>query len=248
MNVVTPAALAPRPGGRREHVRRLRAAPGDGRRRDRAAGRGRRGGVGQRRLRQLPGPATSAARTAGRRALGRRRGAEPVLLRRRARAQARAAGRVAAPTRRCGGAGGGRRLRGRGARRSSTSRSTWSPAATTSAAGRSRAPPTSRSRWPCSPSSGPRLPTPLRAFLLTLAVVDDLVVIVIIAVFYTDELSFAWLRRRAGPAGGVRRAPAAAGRQHPGLRPAGGGHAGGACTRAASTPPSPASRSGCSPG
>jgi len=40
---------------------------------------------------------------------------------------------------------------------------------------------------------GSALPTPLRAFLLTLAVVDDLLVIVIIAVFYTDELSFAWL-------------------------------------------------------
>lgn len=35
---------------------------------------------------------------------------------------------------------------------------------------------------------GSALPTPLRAFLLTLAVVDDLIVIVIIAVFYTDTL------------------------------------------------------------
>ncbi len=35
---------------------------------------------------------------------------------------------------------------------------------------------------------GSNLPTALRAFLLTLAVVDDLVVIVIIAVFYTESL------------------------------------------------------------
>ncbi len=37
---------------------------------------------------------------------------------------------------------------------------------------------------------GSNLPTALRAFLLTLAVVDDLIVIVIIAVFFTDTLSF----------------------------------------------------------
>src|SRR5688500_1773762 len=35
---------------------------------------------------------------------------------------------------------------------------------------------------------GSNLPTALRAFLLTLAVVDDLIVIVIIAVFYTSTL------------------------------------------------------------
>ena len=35
---------------------------------------------------------------------------------------------------------------------------------------------------------GSNLPTPLRAFLLTLAVVDDLIVIVIIAVFFTSSL------------------------------------------------------------
>ncbi|MEO5852456.1 MAG: Na+/H+ antiporter NhaA [Nocardioides sp.] len=35
---------------------------------------------------------------------------------------------------------------------------------------------------------GSNLPTALRAFLLTLAVVDDLIVIVIIAIFYTDTL------------------------------------------------------------
>ena len=40
---------------------------------------------------------------------------------------------------------------------------------------------------------GSNLPTALRAFLLTLAVVDDLIVIVIIAVFFTDSLDFLWL-------------------------------------------------------
>ena len=40
---------------------------------------------------------------------------------------------------------------------------------------------------------GSNLPTPLRAFLLTLAVVDDLIVIVIIAVFYTSTLNMAAL-------------------------------------------------------
>ena len=49
---------------------------------------------------------------------------------------------------------------------------------------------------------GSSLPASLRAFLLTLAVVDDLVVIVIIAVFYTST---------AGPRGRSLRAAAALG-------------------------------------
>ena len=40
---------------------------------------------------------------------------------------------------------------------------------------------------------GSNLPTALRAFLLTLAVVDDLIVIVIIAVFFTESLDLTWL-------------------------------------------------------
>lgn len=40
---------------------------------------------------------------------------------------------------------------------------------------------------------GRRLPTVLRAFLLTLAVVDDFLGIVVIAIFYADDLKFAWL-------------------------------------------------------
>ncbi len=40
---------------------------------------------------------------------------------------------------------------------------------------------------------GSRLPTALRAFLLTLAVVDDLLGIIVIAIFYADGLAFVWL-------------------------------------------------------
>jgi NhaA family Na+:H+ antiporter len=40
---------------------------------------------------------------------------------------------------------------------------------------------------------GKRLPSALRAFLLTLAVVDDLVAIMIIAVFYSESLDIVWL-------------------------------------------------------
>jgi NhaA family Na+:H+ antiporter len=45
--------------------------------------------------------------------------------------------------------------------------------------------------------AGSALPVQLRAFLLTLAVVDDLVVIVIIAVFYTSTLHLVWLAAAA---------------------------------------------------
>lgn len=41
------------------------------------------------------------------------------------------------------------------------------------------------------------LPNALRAFLLTLAVVDDLLAIIIIAVFFTDEVHFQWLAASA---------------------------------------------------
>ncbi len=40
---------------------------------------------------------------------------------------------------------------------------------------------------------GKGLPNALRAFLLTLAVVDDLLAIIVIAIFYTDTVSFGWL-------------------------------------------------------
>lgn len=44
---------------------------------------------------------------------------------------------------------------------------------------------------------GRRLPTALRAFLLTLAVVDDLLGIVVIAIFYAEGLTLAWLAAAA---------------------------------------------------
>jgi NhaA family Na+:H+ antiporter len=45
---------------------------------------------------------------------------------------------------------------------------------------------------------GSALPTQLRAFLLTLAVVDDLIVIAIIAAFYTSTVHLGWLAGAAG--------------------------------------------------
>ncbi|MEO9138657.1 MAG: Na+/H+ antiporter NhaA, partial [Jatrophihabitans sp.] len=45
---------------------------------------------------------------------------------------------------------------------------------------------------------GRRAPKELRAFILTLAVVDDLATIVVIAVFFTEDLSFGWLGAAAG--------------------------------------------------
>jgi len=40
---------------------------------------------------------------------------------------------------------------------------------------------------------GRRVPPPLRLFLLTLAIVDDIGAIIVIAAFYTDQLAVAWL-------------------------------------------------------
>ncbi len=40
---------------------------------------------------------------------------------------------------------------------------------------------------------GPKIPSAAKVFLLTLAIADDIGAIVVIAIFYTDELSFGWL-------------------------------------------------------
>ena len=92
---------------------------------------------------------------------------------------------------------------------------------------------------------GSRLPVALRAFLLTLAVVDDLGAILVIAIFYNHGLLAAALRPRRGWASRLcwflqrRRVDVLVG-----LRPARRSSSGRSCTPAASTPPSPASRSG----
>ena len=54
-------------------------------------------------------------------------------------------------------------------------------------AGRSPRRPTSPSRSECSPCSGAACPNRLRVFLLALAVLDDLIAILIIAVFFTTD-------------------------------------------------------------
>ena len=106
-------------------------------------------------------------------------------------------------------------------------------------AGRSRPPPTSPSPSPCSPSISTHLPSALRTFLLTLAVVDDLLAITIIAIFYTSDLKPAAPRARADPARPVRRARAAPRPLLVAAAAAGRRHLGAGARVRASTPPSP---------
>ena len=92
---------------------------------------------------------------------------------------------------------------------------------------------------------GRRAPAELRTFLLTLAVVDDLATIVVIAVFYSQGISLAWL------AGGLLALAAVAAMQRIGVRAlapyvVAAGALGSPCMSPASTPRSPASPSGSS--
>jgi NhaA family Na+:H+ antiporter len=45
---------------------------------------------------------------------------------------------------------------------------------------------------------GPRIPQPLKIFLLTLAIVDDIGAILVIAIFYSDSIEPAWMLAAAG--------------------------------------------------
>ena len=70
-------------------------------------------------------------------------------------------------------------------------------AAVARTAGASRCPPTRRSRSACSPWSARGLPDRVRAFLLTVAVVDDLVALAVIAMVYSGRDRRATARDRA---------------------------------------------------
>ena len=96
---------------------------------------------------------------------------------------------------------------------------------------------------------GSALPTSLRAFLLTLAVVDDLGAILVIAIGFTDDLDLARARRRRRPARRRTSCCSALVGPHGGRhRPARRSCCGSSSTRAACTPPSPASPSAWPPG
>ena len=88
---------------------------------------------------------------------------------------------------------------------------------------------------------GSRVPTTLKVFLLTLAIVDDIGAIAVIAIFYTDDLRLAYL----GAAVGLVALVAVMRRLHMTYPPlyivAGLPYCGSASSRLVCTPPSPAS-------
>ena len=86
---------------------------------------------------------------------------------------------------------------------------------------------------------GTHLPSALRTFLLTLAVVDDLLAITIIAIFYTDELHVAAAAARPGPAGRCSPCWCSGGSRRGGCCSRSPSPPGRWCTPPACTPPSP---------
>ena len=193
------------------------SAQGDRRRRAAAGRRGRGAGVGELAVvgrlprglgvRVRARVAASAPEPFG---VGRRRAAGDLLLRRRARTQARVRRRRSARPRaapRC---------------RSRPPSAEWSfPPRSTSAINLAAGHPENLDGWAVPIATdiafalavlavlSTHLPTALRTFLLTLAVVDDLLAITVIAVFYTDHLSLGAAGAGADPDRPVRAGRAA---------------------------------------
>ena len=152
---------------------------------------------------QLPGGAAPAAGAARPGALGRRRAAGDLLLRGRPGAQARADRRRPEQAGRSPGAHRRGPVRHGRPRPDLRRRSTSRCPTVGRRGGPSRWPPTSPSPWPSSASSGSKLPTALRAFLLTLAIVDDLGSITVIAIFFSHGFSILWFLGALGVRGAV---------------------------------------------
>ena len=113
--------------------------------------------------------------------------------------------------------------------------------------GRSPPLPTSRSPLGCSRCSATASPPGVKLFLLTVAIVDDIIAIAIIAIFYSDDLSLPWLAGAVAALVRRRRAAPPRRERDRGLRAASASGSGSRCTSRASTRRSPASRSACSP-
>ncbi len=92
---------------------------------------------------------------------------------------------------------------------------------------------------------GDRVPSGAKLFLLTIAIVDDIVAIAIIAVFYSSDIELVWLAGRGGGAAGGGRHARGSGcaGSPPTCRSA--WPSGWRCSSRACTRRSPASRSAC---